>query len=226
MKAGVRKEGRKRQMHRIGCVLFFAALLCFLTGCGKMPGGSASEAGSGAIKYGREAVFSSAAGEIQTAGEMTVPAEEARLVICTSHKREVWWPIVKEFEERTGIWVTVSEAGTSEILTRIAEARGNPQADVIFGGGAETLEAFRDYFVSYRAAGREEVQPAFSGGEENLWTPFSALPLVLVYNTKLVEPEKVQAWADVMRPEFRGQIAFADPARSGSGFTALVTLRK
>lgn len=147
-------------------------------------------------------------------------------MLYTSHKKEVWWPIVKEFEERTGIWVTVSEAGTSEILTKIAEARGNPEADVIFGGGAETLEAFRDYFVPYCAAGREEVKPVFSGGRDILWTPFSALPLVMVYNTKLVEPDKVQAWADIMRPEFKGKIAFADPVKSGSGFTALVTLCK
>ena len=31
------------------------------------------------------------------------PEEGGRLVVYTSHKEEVWWPIVKEFEERTGI---------------------------------------------------------------------------------------------------------------------------
>ena len=35
------------------------------------------------------------------------PAAEDCLVVYTSHKEEVWWPIVKEFEERTGIWVDV-----------------------------------------------------------------------------------------------------------------------
>ena len=34
------------------------------------------------------------------------PEEAERLVIYTSHKAEVWRPIVREFEERTGITVT------------------------------------------------------------------------------------------------------------------------
>ena len=46
------------------------------------------------------------------------PKEEDRLVVYTSHKEEVYWPIIKEFEERTGIWVEVVSGGTNELLTR------------------------------------------------------------------------------------------------------------
>ena len=53
--------------------------------------------------------------------EYSVPPEEKRLCIYTSHKREVWWPIVKEFEDRTGIWAEVTEGGTSELLDRIRD---------------------------------------------------------------------------------------------------------
>ena len=35
------------------------------------------------------------------------PGESERLILYTSHKKEVYEPIVREFEERTGIWVTV-----------------------------------------------------------------------------------------------------------------------
>ena len=37
------------------------------------------------------------------------PDESERLVLYTSHKKEVWWPIVKEFESRTGIWVRAAQ---------------------------------------------------------------------------------------------------------------------
>ena len=37
------------------------------------------------------------------------PEEEDRLVVYTSHKEEVWRPIVQEFEQRTGVWVQVVE---------------------------------------------------------------------------------------------------------------------
>ena len=56
-----------------------------------------------------------AAGSGTAAESALAPAEEDRLVVYTSHKEEVWQPIVREFEERTGIWVDVVTGGTNEI---------------------------------------------------------------------------------------------------------------
>ena len=47
------------------------------------------------------------------------PDEAERLVIYTSHKKDVWWPIVREFEARTGIWVQVVQGGTNELLEQL-----------------------------------------------------------------------------------------------------------
>ena len=44
------------------------------------------------------------------------PDESERLVIYTSHKEEVYGPIVKEFQQRTGIWVEVLTGGSNELL--------------------------------------------------------------------------------------------------------------
>lgn len=151
------------------------------------------------------------------------PAPEERLVLYTSHKEEVWWPIVKEFEERTGIWVDVVEGGTNELLERIRQESGDPRADVMFGGGVESLEACRDCFEPYLCAGAEELMPQYRCAD-GLWTPFSSLPVVLIYNTKLVSDGRLDRWSDLLDGEFRGRIAFADPEVSGSSFTGLVTL--
>ena len=43
------------------------------------------------------------------------PGEEERLVIYTSHKEEVYGPIIKEFQQRTGIWVEVVTGGSGEL---------------------------------------------------------------------------------------------------------------
>ena len=151
------------------------------------------------------------------------PPEEARLVIYTAHKEEVYWPIVQEFEERTGIWVDVVGGGTNELLERIREEAEAPAADVMFGGGVESLESCRDCFAPYVCAGAEDVQERFCS-PDGIWTPFSALPVVLVYNTKLVPAGRITGWGDLLSPELRGRVAFADPAVSGSSFTALVTM--
>lgn len=151
------------------------------------------------------------------------PAEENRLVIYTSHKEDVYRPIIREFEERTGIWVEVITGGTNELLREIVTEKDAPVADLIFGGGIESLSSYREYFLPYRSGNSDHISAQFLEPDD-YWTPFSALPVVLIYNTKLVNPDHLQSWQDLSREEFSGKIAFADPAKSGSSFTALVTL--
>ena len=153
------------------------------------------------------------------------PGEEERLVIYTSHKEEVWWPIIKEFEARTGIWVQVETGGTNELLSRIEEEKDSPVADVMFGGGVESLAACGDLFQPYKASGIEAVLPEYLS-PDSLYTPFSALPIVMVRNNRLVEPDQLKAFSDLFRQEFRGRIAFADPQSSASSYTALVTMQQ
>ena len=156
---------------------------------------------------------------------LKAPAEDKRLLIYTSHKEELWKPIVKEFEERTGIWVEVVSGGTNLLLEEIAEKKGEVDADLFFGGGVESLNAFSDYFIPYEAKGIEEVEPQFRSATD-VWTPFSALPVVLIYNEKLLLPEELGSWKDVLAPKYKGKIAMANPAYSASAFTGLLSFEK
>ena len=101
------------------------------------------------------------------------PGEEERLVIYTSHKEEVYGPIIKEFQQRTGIWVEVVTGGSGELLERIAmEAEGGqPACDLMFGGGVESLAAYEDCFEPCTPEGVENLR-GVGLSEEGLWTPF------------------------------------------------------
>lgn len=149
------------------------------------------------------------------------PAEEERLVIYTSHKEEVYGPIIKEFEERTGIWVEVEAGETAELLERIAG--GESGCDLMFGGGVDSLEAHRDLFAPYVSEAADAVWPAYRC-EDGSWTPFSALTVVLIYNPKLCRINPPADWDSLLDPAWRGKIAFADPEVSSSSYTALATL--
>lgn len=151
-----------------------------------------------------------------------LPDLQQQLTIYTSHKEEVYLPIIREFEERTGIWVNVVYGGTNELLEQIAEESSTPEADVFFGGSIENLESYRDYFSPYTCTDADQIQSQYRS-EDSILTPFSALPIVLIYNTKLVNKSQLTSWADLLDPAFQGRIAFADPAVSGSSFTGLVT---
>ena len=167
------------------------------------------------------ALFLSACQKTERTTEYT-PDESMRLTIYTSHKEEVYMPIVREFEERTGIWVDVITGGTNELLERIESQQDNVEADVMFGGGVESLKAYEHCFSPYVVGSSGSIREPHQA-EDAVWTPFSALPVVLIYNTKLVSPDKITGWSNLSDPIFRGRIAFADPAISGSSFTALAT---
>ena len=165
----------------------------------------------------------SSCGRRARGGELPdAPKEEQRLILYTSHKEELWKPIVKEFEERTGIWVEVVSGGTNLLLEDIAEKKGEVDADLFFGGGVESLNAFSDYFIPYEAQGMEKVDSQFRS-MDGVWTPFSALPVVLIYNNKLLVPEELASWEDLLNPKFKGKIALANPSHSASAFTGLLS---
>lgn len=169
------------------------------------------------------AMLCGCAGSVSAPEAGFAPDEEHRLVVYTSHKQEVWQPIVREFEQRTGIWVDVVYDGSSGLLERIAAEAKSPQADLMFGGGVESLETYREYFTGYTCADADKLMERFRCSD-GLWTPFSALPVVLIYNTKHLEPGRLTRWSDLLSPDMRGLIAFTDPNVSGSAFTALMTM--
>lgn len=151
------------------------------------------------------------------------PDEASRLTVYTSHKEEVYGPIVKEFEERTGIWVQVVTGGSNELLERIAAEAEAPVCDVMFGGGVESLLSYANCFEPYTCSSAASLKPGLRP-EGDIWTPFSSLPVVLIYNTRLVSPGEITGWADLLDPVWRGKIAFTDPHVSGSSYTAAVTM--
>ncbi len=151
-------------------------------------------------------------------------AESEKLTIYTSHKKEVYEPIVREFEERTGIFVEVRQGGSLELFDQIAKSGAGESCDVIFGGGIENYIAYQDYLEAYRAAGEEMIEERYRCAGHK-WTAFSVLPIVLIYNNKLVYPAAApHSWEELLEEKWKGKVAFADPAASGSSYTALCTM--
>ena len=82
------------------------------------------------------------------------PAEKApedytgKLVVYSPHDADPLNAGVAQFEEKyPNIDVEVIAAGTGELCQRVVAESANPQGDVLWGGGADTLAAYTDYFA-------------------------------------------------------------------------------
>lgn len=147
------------------------------------------------------------------------------VTVYSPHNAEVVNPIIKEFEDETGIEVDLVAAGTGELLKRIEAESDNPLGDVMWGGGAESLDSFKDYFEAYKTQEDDQIAENFKD-KDHYWNGFSALPMVIMYNKDLVkEGEEPKSWMDLTDEKWKGQISFADPAKSGSSYTTLVTMK-
>lgn len=157
-------------------------------------------------------------------GDDKTPETPKEVTVYSPHPADPLNAGVKLFEEKTGIKVNVVAAGTGELLKRIEAEAANPLADVLWGGGAESLAAYADYFEEFTSS-ESAVIDAGNKDPNNKWIGESPLPMVIMYNKKLVaEADVPKGWEDLLDPKFKGQIAYADPAKSGSSFTILATM--
>ncbi len=118
-------------------------------------------------------------------------------------------PIIKEFQESTGIEVEYMSAGTIDLLNALEGKGDGYLMDIMWGGGREYLRVYKELF-----------EPLYPDGEFTLG--FNQLPIVLIYNKKLVSEDELSgSWSDVLNPKWKGRLAMADPGGSGSAYIAL-----
>ncbi|AHV97003.1 ABC transporter substrate-binding protein [Paenibacillus sabinae] len=159
-----------------------------------------------------------------TGSESGGKAGGGKLTVYSPNAAEINNPIIKEFQDRTGITVDLISGGTGELLKRVQAEAGNPLGDVFWAGGADSLESYKEYFQPYKTKEYDNLLPAYVD-KNSYWTPFNALPMVITYNKELVsESELPKSWEDLLDPKWKGNIAFADPSKSGSSYTQLVTM--
>jgi len=151
------------------------------------------------------------------------PRIDTDLVVYTSHPDELFKFILDEFRERTGLRVRVVPDGTGALLARLGRGEGK-DADVLWGGGAESLVANLALFEAYESPERAAI-PASLRDEDGFWTGFTVLPMVIIVNSRLVPAVDLPArWSDLLQPRFADSVAFANPASSGSAYTILRTM--
>jgi iron(III) transport system substrate-binding protein len=147
-------------------------------------------------------------------------APQGEVVLYTSVDQPIAAPIVKEFEQKTGIrvvLVTDAEATKSVGLAeRIRAEKGNPQADVFWGN-----EPFHTINLAEEGLLQPYESPAVKGvrGEfvdpQHRWTSNGLRARVFaVHQESEFFPNSIE---DLAKPELKGKIAMARPTAGTTG---------
>ena len=205
-------------------VLCAAAVAASLAGCS---GSSGSAAEKGADTQAPKAEAGAEAGKDESAEakkeEGGSGSADEKLIIYSPLTESMIDSMLAMFEEDTGIDAECLAMGTGDALKRIQTEADNPQADILWSGTIGTVKNKSEYFADYVTTNEDAFYDEYKNTEGNL-TRFDTIPSVIMVNTDLIGDIKIEGYEDLLNPELKGKIAFADPAASSSSFEHLVNM--
>lgn len=170
---------------------------------------------------------SASATSTKSNSESTVTAsgekKGGKLVVYTMNSEGLVNATIPLFEEKYGIDVEVIQAGTGELIKRIQSEKNDPYGDVMFGGSWSLDFDNKDLWQEYVSPNNEAVIDAYKN-TTGFITSYVLDGSCLIVNKELVGENKVTSYEDLLKPEFKGKIATADPANSSSAFAQLTNI--
>jgi len=159
-------------------------------------------------------------------------AQQAQVNVICSVQADWCNMIQTVYAKTTGTKINMSLKGSGEALAQLIAERANPKTDVWFGGtGDPHLQAAEQGLtLEYRSPMLAQLhdwaqQQAQQSGYRTVGI-YSG-PLGFGYNTELLAKKKMdvpRSWADLLKPQYKGEIQVANPASSGTAYTMIATL--
>lgn len=136
------------------------------------------------------------------------------------------------FEKKTGIKVAITQKGSGESLAQVNAEAANPKTDVWYGGTGDPhiAAAERNLTEAYDAPANAELHPwaqeiaSITGNKTHGVymgvLGFGANPEILGKKNA----KSPACWADLTKPEYKGEVQIANPNSSGTAYVAIATL--
>lgn len=162
----------------------------------------------------------------------TAHAQDNEINVICSVQAE-WCNLIQTtFAKTSGVKVNMTLKGTGEALAQIMAERANPKTDLWFGGTGDPhmLAAEQNLTLEYKSASLPQLHPWAQKQAEQAGYKTVGIymgPLGFGYNTELLAKKKLpipKTWADLLKPEYKGEIQVADPRASGTAYTMIATL--
>jgi iron(III) transport system substrate-binding protein len=160
-----------------------------------------------------------------------VSAQPSLVVYCSNIAE--WCELLRQsFEKSSGLKATMAVKSAGETLAQLRAEKDNPRADVWWGGGAEQYlqAAEAGLLEAYKSPILLELHPwAQQLGQisDHRVSAVYGGTLGIVWNTEQLAKRKLpqpRCWADLIKPEYKGELQMAHAATSGTSYTFLATL--
>ena len=131
-----------------------------------------------------------------------------------------WGGVTAEYQKETGVKVPPDMKGSSAAMAALEAEKANPQADCAYYSGAIGFQAaVKGLHQAYKPAGWEKIPDGLKDPEGKWWTVHTGYIAILVNKAALKDKPMPKSFADLLKPDYKGMIAYDDPTWGGTGFT-------
>ena len=193
-------------MKKYLALLLAVMMVLSLAACG----GSEAPAATQAPTAAPAAPAETEAAQASYMDELIAAAQaEGELVVYGSCEEEYLAAACEHFEELYGIKVQYQRLSTGEVQSKIEEEKGNPSADVWFGGTTDPYNvcAAEGLLEPYEAENASHLLgDAYRDADGNWYGIYKGILGFMVNKDELdrMGLEAPQDWADLLKPEYEG----------------------
>jgi iron(III) transport system substrate-binding protein len=157
---------------------------------------------------------------------------QGNLTVYCSVQEEWCQGMVNAFQAATGITVSMTRKSSGETYAQVAAEAANPRGDIWWGGtGDPHLQAAEeDLTEAYESPNLSQLHSWALDQHKTANGKTVGVYLGVLgfgYNTDLLAEKKLpepKCWADLAKPEYKGEIQVANPNSSGTAYTFVATM--
>lgn len=161
----------------------------------------------------------------------TAHADGSLNVICSNLQSDCYGMKV-EFEKATGITVNVVRVSAGEAYAKLRAESRNPKTDIWYGGTNDphvqaAQEGITLPYESPKLANLQDWAVKYSKDNEYHSVALTIFAAGFTWNEEVLKKKNLEApkcWADLLKPEYKGEIELANPNSSGTGYTVVMSL--
>ena len=170
------------------------------------------------------------AAEADPMADLVVAAQaEGELTVYGSCEEEYLAAACEHFQELYGIKVNYQRLSTGEVQAKIEEEKGNPSADVWFGGTTDPYNvlAKEDLLEPYAAQNASHLLSDMYKDPDGKWYGIYKGILGFMVNTDELTRMNLEApadWQDLLKPEYKGLIWLSNYNTAGTAKLVINTM--